>query len=378
MGKAEYEADFSTITQEPEPSNPEWSSQGRDDPGNYSPELSNPMDWAQHFENIDQCYSEVETVALRRCLIHSSRDPLALLTRTMPNLRSLILDQSKWEYHECEAQEGRSTAVVLEKLERLEVTRNARIDDDSFDTIRAPNLRHLDLWEKRAPFPAFVRLPAWATALPHLQSLDVGGPSGASAVNLDNIVELLKDLPNLRFLNVSFRDLDDEFLKALTVGLTDKPLVPNLVGLSMAGLPITSIALRDFALSRIRSTPVASDVGTQPRRSVFAPSSANATAAFTGPSRTVIQAPRPSAVAQIRWLCLDCNELLDPALPQYLARKIPYVSWRLTRNPGSQDENDRFRGKGRYSWDRDYYDSCNEVEGQKCALVPIPGECSTR
>lgn len=333
-----------------------------------------PPNWPNHFESLDPRYSQVETLVLRKCMVHSSQDPFASLARAMPNLRLLVMDQSRWIHHACENQEQGSKAIVLDKLERLEITRNTQIHVNSFDTIRAPSLRHLDLWEKNVPFPAFVRSSAWAAALPNLLSLDIGGSGGASALNLANIVELLKDMPNLLFLNVSFRDLDDDFLRALTVGVVDKPLVPNLVAISIAGLPITSIALRDFALSRVRSSPITTrPVASQPKRSLFGPSSTgtNMPASASGMSRPT---PRALSVAQLRWLCLDANELLDAALPQYLAKKIPYVSWRLTRNPGSQDEEDRFRGRGRYAWDREFYDSCSEVEGQKCGMVLTPGK----
>jgi hypothetical protein len=245
-------------------------------------------------------------------------------------------------------------------------------------------------------------MSTWAQNLSKLQSLDIGHAVTPQA----DLLELLPQLENLRFLNVSYCALDDDFLKALTIrpskapnqsqaandaassNTQSEPLLPNLVALSIAGLNITSIPLRDFLMSRLPSiSKSATPITTKPKRSIFGPRSSQvssltpqAAASSTsqaGPSVTTStradgDASPPLPVARMRWLCIDGIEGIDAALPLYLAKKMPFVSWQF-RSGGRQNE-DRVRGRGRYAWDQEYYDSCTDDEGQGCQLVRVPGE----
>jgi hypothetical protein len=264
---------------------------------------------------------------------------------------------------------------------------------DFFTHVTTPNLLHLDLWAcKRRDYESLWSAPGLLPCLPNLLSLDIGKTVFSEAELLD----ALKLMPSLRFLNVSFTPLGDSFLEAITRGRkprTDEEnvqeLLPNLVALSIAGLEITSLALRDFAVSRLPKPlkPQSLQPKMAPRGSAFRPSS-SAALQPSSPSGSQAVSPilnpsiatqRPSGGrsrqspprAYLKWLCLDMCEKIAPQLVEYLRTKMSFVS------SGTQLVEDRVRAKGRHDWKLDYYDSCATADPKsRCILVPIPGESS--
>jgi hypothetical protein len=153
--------------------------------------------------------------------------------------------------------------------------------------------------------------------------------------------------------------------------------------LSIAALDITSLALRDFAISRLPNhAKTSANRPTQAqalKSSAFRPSSSIAELAMSASRPVVTPSPRPAnrdlkpnkatSTRRLRWLCLDHCETIDPQLVEYLRTKIPFVSAGKVRNE------DRIRGKGQFHWDLEYYDSCIADDPKvRCKLVAIPGQ----
>ena len=86
-----------------------------------------------------------------------------------------------------------------------------------FERISAPNLTSLYLWDSQ-PIQNWkvideLLAPGLEQALPHLQALDIG----KTAIHQPDLLRVLKDLPSLRFLNVSYCGIDNAFLDAIQV-----------------------------------------------------------------------------------------------------------------------------------------------------------------
>ena len=280
-----------------------------------------------------------------------------------------------------------------------------------FDKVHAPNLVRLELSSAvRADLRTrptgsdksivpYLRAAGLVDALPNLQVLDIS--YNVRATELDDLIIVFSGLSSLRFLNISYTPFGDDFLRALTWGgqrnlreQEEKPdLLPNLVGLSVSGLEITSIALRDFVMSRLpkskQEVPVIpiSQIRTQ---SAFKPSGwASSSSSQPIASGSSSQRPPPTQSgmpvlsqsnsdstaptrrAKFKWLCLDHVMTIDPQLSIYLASKLPFVSHSL-RNKVVQE---RIKGKGRYSWELDYYHSCADPAGEagKCTVQRVLG-----
>jgi hypothetical protein len=358
------------------------ASQSNDDAESV-PDTSSPPTYLRH----------VETVTLSHTFMTCVNDSLVVIARWLPNLVHLTLDQVVFMDHET----GQDDAM-LDKLETFSVPqlggvfmtpRGAVVN--FFKHVTTPNLLHLDIWAcSRREHEALWSAPGLLPCLPNLLSLDIGKTVFSEAELLD----ALKLMPSLRFLNVSFTPLGDSFLEAITRGRQYKAdeeshqeLLPNLVALSIAGLEITSLALRDFAVSRLPKPPKPQSL--QPkmasRGSAFRPSSSAALRPSSpSGSQAVSPIPNPSSAIQkpsggcssrspprahLRWLCLDMCEKIAPQLVEYLRTKMSFVS------SGTQLVEDRIRAKGRHDWKLDYYDSCATADPKlRCVLVPIPGE----
>ena len=280
-----------------------------------------------------------------------------------------------------------------------------------FDTIHVPNLVRLELSKSVVSDPKDssrtisygpsvipqLQGVGLADALPNLQVLDVSGNVAASET--DALLNILAGLSSLRFLNVSCTPYGDDILHALTWrGQRDlqehegKPdLLPELVGLSVCGLELSSLALRDFVMSRLpkskQEVPVIPIIQSK-TSSAFRPSGSTSRSGSqlkaSGPSserqsstqsagvissQSGSQHPRSMRRAGFKWLCLDHVTTVDTQLSVYLATKLPFVSHSL-RNKMNEE---RMKGKGRYSWDLDRYHSCTDRSENMCTVQRVIG-----
>ena len=359
------------------------ASQSDDDEEGVADRIS-PLDYLRH----------VETLTMSHVFVTCVHDSLVVIARYLPNLVHLTLDQVVF----VDQATGKGN-VVLERLETFSVPQLGGLFGtprlgaivDFFTHVTTPNLLHLDIWAcSRRDYESLWSAPGLSTCLPNLVSLDIGKTVFDEAV----LLEALKKMPELRFLNVSFTPLGDSFLEAITRPRKPVPgeetvpeLLPNLVALSIAGLEVTSLALRDFAVSRLPKPPKPQSLQPllAPRGWAFRPSSSSALRPLSpSASQAVSPTPQPSAIflrpprarssqattrAYLRWLCLDMCEKIAPQLAEYLQTKMSFVS------SGTQLLEDRVRAKGRFNWNLDYYDSCATADPKlRCHLVPIPGE----
>lgn len=345
--------------------------------------------------------SNVETLDLRDCAVDSSDGLMKLLMEAMPNLRECIMYDCSWQEHSLAPdsatplQQSDDQKLVFAHLTTWKEA-GPLADGTRFQKFSAPNLQHLEI--SRFPYASeelrnALLAPGLAEALPNLLSLDI---SRSYHADID-LPDILKQMPSLRFLNISFTDQGDDLLRALTwndevtAPATEKrQLLPDLIGLSMAGTTITSIALRDFVLSRLPRTgktaaaAASKAIASQPaRKSAFLPSSSRASAS----SSKVISSPASGSTlsqglgatqsarqggpqASLKWLCIDHVETVDTALSQYLSTKLPFIShsFRDDRN------NERIKGQGRFAWDLGHYDSCAEEPKGACTVKLMEGE----
>lgn len=270
-----------------------------------------------------------------------------------------------------------SVATILRHAPKLEVLRCGLTwigpymedeDEHEDELVYHPNLRSLDLlynceglsllrclelpnvtelrcfsWHPSLPnnFLGLLRGPAFVAALPKLTVLDIG----RQHVNQRDLVDTLKSLTSLRFLNVSFVSLDNDFVEALVVH-NATPLLPSLTALSIAGNgDISAGPIRRLVLSRNREVypKPAAPACPPPRRSAFAP------ARLPPKAATPVSAPNPRAkVPPISWLCLDgCdNPHMDVQVLQGLKKEVRFISYN-----GSSDIA-RVCGKGAWPWDK--------------------------
>jgi hypothetical protein len=353
--------------------------------------------------------------------LKSAEASLVQLVKCTPELVHLALDNVS---HSSTGLPLGQIGSTLDRLENFSVSStpneapdSSNVIRDFFDKVSTPRLLHLSVWRYTQNLPSLFLSPGLAPCLSRLQSLDLGHATLEEAALLDQ----LKHMTRLRFLNVSCTALGDTFLGAITLEGRGKDLLPNLVALSMAALDVTSLALRDFAISRLPKS--AKTYLTQPtqrevtRSSTFRPSSSTSnpsgqiatttyltqpttcltqptqrevtrssalrpSSSTPNPSGQVSPTPASSAVINpntrssqgatkryLKWLCLDHCETIDHQLVEYLRTKIPFVSAGKVRNE------ERIRGQGRYDWNLNYFDSCvADDPKERCKLVAIPGE----
>lgn len=201
----------------------------------------------------------VKKIKIDSCTIHSSTSDPQHLLRHLPNVVEIALDNIVWYDW---TMSGDTTGlpkleiVYLDSLRSYSETGVTNALGPRFEHIKAPHLTSLNLWRTTLLGPNrdlmhHIRAPGLAPALATLQSLDIG----KCYIPEVDLLNLLHDLPELRFLNVSHCDLTNGFLKALTPMSEDdyrSVIVPKLTSLSIAGSgEIGSAALRDFVVSRL-------------------------------------------------------------------------------------------------------------------------------
>ncbi|KAL7419529.1 hypothetical protein Q5752_005440 [Cryptotrichosporon argae] len=350
-------------------------------------------DWTWTGGSVAQLAGLRTLVLTNSTLVFSSPD-LAGLLRHLPTLEHFELDATR-----CEFGAGPPSApLALPRLRTFRLALGAR-QADPFDQVHAPALRHLSLAGSHpSTGPLAILSRSLAYALPNLESLDLGH----TVFPLSDLINVLGHAASMRFLNVSFAQLGNDFLEALVVPDTDEAhphptLIPNLTALSIAGsTEMTAGPLRRMVLSRLPAhlRPAAPAPTAAPRRSAFAPRSrpsqprpaapAHLPAPTTStPSSTSTPAtpatpatpspPTPSptprsrpAPAPLTWLCAD--QCTHPSMePAVLDRLRPHLGF-LSHTPGANADPDRARGRGRWAWDQDWRQGC--AHGQGCALRP--------
>ena len=290
-------------------------------------------------------------------------------------------------------QTGDNNEQELIEMPNLRSYAQTRMADGlRFEDFSAPNLVHLDLWSSRpwrsgSTILDTVLAPGLADALPNLQSLDIGKTTIFSA----QLVDALKHLPALRFLNVSACGLGNDFLDTLKRHDDDsEQLLPKLEALSIASSEITSAPLQDMIASRsVTGKTEASQRSSQPlltQRSAFKPSSRQTQDTTTTLYPPALDKQFPSSLrsslsaysqpltsqsglAMLRWLCVDHCEQLDQRTARSFGDQLHFCSHWL----GPPNE-ERIRGKGRFAWDADWRDQCQKVGDYPCHLRRIPGE----
>lgn len=386
--------------------------------------------YVQLVDAVDKAYEYLANLKSLKCRNSSffyGRDFFETVHKNAPLLQEVEIDSCKPTsgYKSEWPEEGRDTPEsdddTQEEMTLEHLTSFIGVMDicfqtfTRFDTVHAPNLVRLelssavrtDLRTRSAgsdqSIVPYLRAAGLVDALPNLQVLDIS--YNVRGTELDDLMVIFAGLSSLRFLNISYTPFGDDFLRALTWGgqrdlneQEQKPdLLPELVGLSVSGLEITSIALRDFVMSRLpkskqevpviptshtiarsafrpsgsasrsRSQPIIASVSSSqrpPSTQTDIPASSQSDLNSTGPNRQ----------ARFKWLCLDHVQTVDPQLSVYLASKLPFVSHSL-RNKLVPD---RMKGKGRYSWELDYYHSCADPseEGVKCTVQRVLGMSS--
>jgi len=340
----------------------------------------------QEPQEMDQ---NVQFLNLRKGSLRLPQSSLVPIAQRFPNLSELNLDEVEILHSDTHLP---PVKISLDKLTTLRITSGSPPSPsdrlvDFFDQVSTPNLRHLAVSRSIRDLSTLFVAPGLVPSLAQLRSLDIS----KTAVVETNLLDTLRLMPQLRFLNVSCTTLGDTFLQAITwdskrvvgEGRVEE-LLPNLVGLSIAALEITSLALRDLAISRLpktkgtKSHPALPTQTQAPKTSAFRPSSSvtppviPSSKAFPAPGSQVATQSKSSQTAPkryLKWLCLDHCETIDSHLIEYLRTKIMFVSAGKVRNE------DRMRGKGQYHWDLDYYDSCvADDPKERCKLVLVPGK----
>ena len=342
---------------------------------------------------IDQ---NVRCFEMNEGILQLPQASLVPVAERFSNLVRLELDGVHMKYADSSIP---STKISLDKLTTLRITGACTLSppssvvQDFFNQVSTPHLLHLDVSEAIRDLGALFLAPGLAPSLVRLQSLDLFNINLNVNQNETTLVDNLRLMPQLRFLNVSGTILGDSFLEAITRDCKRVTgdgqageLLPNLVALSIAALDITSLALRDFAVSRLPKIARSESASAQKNQtqtqavksSAFRPTSSTSTrpTSFsqaspipTSQSGSQPKSGRASAKRYLKWLCLDHCETIDHQLIEYLRTKIMFVS------AGRVPNDDRMKGRGRYHWDLDYYDSCiADDPKENCKLVLIPGE----
>ncbi|RXK42513.1 hypothetical protein M231_00067 [Tremella mesenterica] len=314
------------------------------------------------------------------------------------NAETIILDRTDFSKG---PQDTEDTALHLPNLRSYSQTHLQ--DGLVFDTIAVPNLKHLELYahgrlNPNAGILGQLLAPGLADALPNLEVLDIG----KATIDQSHLIEVLRQMTALRFLNVSFCELDDGFLRALTRKTDEESrnMLPSLEALSIASSDITTGALKDCVVSRTHTTQSpflptlsSSRSTTVAKRSAFRPSAPKTTSVI---STSTINTPTPTPItplgsqptsqssqissvgtksnttlAHLRWLCVDHCEAIDPSMTTYLRTRLTYLSHWL----GTFLE-DRVRGKNRYAWDGGWTDECGTGEENRCGLRKRIGKSS--
>lgn len=234
--------------------------------------------------------------------------------------------------------------ATMTHLTRLEL-RDASGMRELFRELHTPSLQHLSLYDWKPTLSTVQHIRGPGLPRSQLVSLDVG----SVALRQDEFLELLIDFKSLKFLNVSFCPLDNDFLEALVAG-NDRTLLPSLVALSIAGNDsISAGPLRRMILSRL---PVAKPTSRKPaplpiRRSSFAPARIVATAKAAPSTPTTSSASATLQAAQMTWLNVDmCNNpAMDVDVLDSLRKRLSFLSNINTKNI------DRLRGRGAFAWD---------------------------
>jgi hypothetical protein len=380
----------------------------------------------------------VKKIKIDSCSIHSSTSDPQHLLRHLPNVVEIALDNIAWyDWTSSGDTTGlpKLKTVYLDSLRSYYETGGTNALGPRFEHIKAPHLTALNLWRTTFLGPNrdlihHIRAPGLAPALATLQSLDIGKCHIPEA----DLLNLLHDLPELRFLNVSHCDLTNGFLEALTPTSEDeyrRVIVPRLTSLSIAGSgEIGSAALRDFVFSRLpldirsklrrndatsgtnanrqgsgqstqgsrsqssssqgsqgqkRGTAFRPTAPSQPtKRSAFGPtppsqsrsgkSATRSPPATAPPAPTALHRAALPPLARIEWLNVDHCERVQPDVITVLEKHVRWVShW-----CGVPVE-ERIRGKGRWSWNAGWTEECeDDDEGGGCRLRQVPGGCATR
>lgn len=257
--------------------------------------------------------------------------------------------------------------ITLPNLRRLEVCDAMGMAAPS-STLLCPNLLHYSCWKWNA-VTDYMQPGAQSHRLPVLQNLRGPGIPLATLTSLDlghcafaqaDLLALLPQLKALRFLNVSFTGIDNDFLEALSD--RDNPALPSLTALSVAGHDTLSAGpLRRLVLNRLGiglNRP--KKAAPPPKRSAFAPAKRAQPAPSSLPAPTTSSTasdpapstapPSLSAVAPITWICVDqCNH---PDMSVDILAQLRRHARFLSNQNGAIVE-DRVRGRGAYAWDAD-------------------------
>jgi hypothetical protein len=323
----------------------------------------------------------IQSFTMRDGSIRSAGESLIPMAQCMPDLENIALENISFLSTGLPLDQ---TEATLDRLRRFSVSSTPHEAPDPtsvifgfFDKVNAPNLQNLSVWRYTQDLSLLFRSTGLATCLSRLQGLDIGH----TIVNEAALLGSLKNMPELRFLDVSCTALGDTFLQGITHRGIGNDLLPNLTALSIAALDITSLALRDLAVSRL---PKSSKIHlAQPTPSgttqsqAFRPLS-SVSKHHSQESSVLAPAAKPASIPEstrkaprrfLKWLCLDHCETIDHQLIEYLRTKILFVSAGKVRNE------ERIRGLGRYRWDLDYFDSClADDPKERCKLVAIPGK----
>jgi len=318
---------------------------------------------------------------MRHGSIRSAGESLIPIAQFMPDLENIEFENVSFVSSGLPLGEIEAT---LDRLRRFSVSSTPLEAPDPtsvifgfFEKVNAPNLQYLSVWRYTQDLSLLFRSPGLAPCLSRLQGLDIGHTTVTEAALLIN----LQNMPELRFLDVSCTALGDTFIQGITHRGDGKDILPNLAALSIAALDITSLALRDLAVSRLpKSSKIHLVQPTQSgtaRSQAFRPLPSASKRSSQRPSDSTSKAviasiPEPTRKAPnrfLRWLCVDHCDTIDHQLIEYLRTKIMFVSAGKVRNE------ERIRGQGRYDWNLDYYDSCvADDPKERCKLVAIPGE----
>lgn len=316
----------------------------------------------------------VQLKSLRKLRIGSgqvaeARMWLPSLLEHAPNIREVELGCT-WAARHTPTDEDE--AVTLPTLSRLELRDMAGMPLPSA-YLNTPNLTSFSCfgWTPReASTIDNLRGPGLTAALPNLVSLDIG----RCGFSQDQLLALLPELVSLRFLNVSFGGLDNNFLEALVVQ-PDHVLLPSLTALSIAGHDNMSAGpLRRMVLSRHPDMPNPAPRRLAPvpppQRSAFAPVRRKPPPLALPSSQPEPERPE---VAAMTWVCVDqCNHPdMDVRVLEQLRKHLRFVS-----NHNGVVVEDRIRGRGAYAWDRDsdWDETCAPGSGG-CHLRKRRGEC---
>jgi hypothetical protein len=259
----------------------------------------------------------------------------------------------------------------------------------TFQHIYAENLRALSFYNPGGEIGRprqFIQVskqimaPGLKLARPHITSLDVGHGS----LTLEQLKDILAQLPELKHLNIAFCGLEDDTLQVLAGG---DGLGRKIQALGLAGNDkITTSALRMFINSRLPSSDkLAIAIPTSTPKSsfnAFKPTSSQSSRSRKSSqshSQPTSTPPNTSAsstppATKIHWLNIDHIENIEDELVYAIRKTTRFVSHARS----GKVNHDRVRGIGQFGWDLDYGDNCSADGRGKCELRKRPGECSSR